>query len=114
MVNAVSSYLDALKSGIDMSIYVSADEQTKKAYKKDVNDGKYKKSDGSLSDWMREKSLQSNEGCDVLPKNSTRFNVILPDHEALNPENIVIAAEEKSSATIFDFPKINQSCSQAA
>ena len=81
-----------------MSIYVSADEQTKKAYKKDVNDGKYKKSDGSLSDWMKEKSLQSNEGCDVLPKNSTRFNVILPDHEALNPENIVIAAEEKSSA----------------
>ena len=37
MVNAVSSYLDALKSGIDMSIYVSADEQTKKAYKKDEN-----------------------------------------------------------------------------
>ena len=29
MVNAVSSYLDALRSGIDMSIYVSADEQTK-------------------------------------------------------------------------------------
>ena len=119
MVNAVSSYLDALKSGIDMSIYVSADEQTKKAYKKDVNDGKYKKSDGSLSDWMREKSLQSNEGCDVLPKpenrsNSPYFSVVLPDQEALNPENIVIAAEEKSSATIYNFPKINQSCFIAA
>ena len=119
MVNAVSSYLDALKSGIDMSIYVSADEQTKKAYKKDVEDGKYKKSDGSLSDWIREKSFQSNEGCDVLPKpenrsNSPYFSVVLPDQEALNPENIVIAAEEKSSATIFDFPKINQSCLQAA
>ena len=119
MVNAVSSYLDALESGIDMSIYVSADEQTKKAYKKDVNDGKYKKSDGSLSDWMREKSFQSNEGCDVLPKpenrsNSLYFNVVLPDQEALNPEKIVIAAEEKSSATIFDFPKINQSCFIAA
>ena len=42
MVNAVSSYLDALKSGIDMSIYVSADEQTKKAYKKDVTRWKVK------------------------------------------------------------------------
>ena len=119
MVNAVSSYLDALKSGIDMSIYVSADEQTKKAYKKDVKDGKYKKSDGSLSDWIREKSFQSNEGCDVLPKpenrsNSPYFSVVLPDQEALNPENIVIAAEEKSSATIFDLPKINHICSQAA
>ena len=119
MVNAVSSYLDALKSGIDMSIYVSADEQTKKAYKKDVEDGNYKKSDGSLSDWIREKSFQSNEGCDVLPKpenrsNSPYFSVVLPDQEALNPENIVIAAEEKSSATIYDFPKINQSCFIAA
>ena len=76
-------------------------------------------SDGSLSDWIREKSFQSNEGCDVLPKpenrsNSPYFSVVLPDQEALNPENIVIAAEEKSSATIYDFPKINQICSQAA
>ena len=55
----------------------------------------------------------------MLPKpenrsNSPYFNVVLPDQEALNPENIVIAAEEKSSATIYDFPKINQSCFIAA
>ena len=93
--------------------------KTKKAYKKDVDDGKYKKSDGSLSDWIKEKSFQSNEGCDVLPKpenrsNSPYFSVVLPDQEALNPENIVIAAEGKSSVAIFDFPKIDQNCSQTA
>ena len=40
----------------------------------------------------------------MLPKpenrsNSPYFSVVLPDQEALNPENIVIAAEEKSSAS---------------
>ena len=49
----------------------------------------------------------------MLPKlenrsNSPYFSVVLPDQEALNPENIVIAAEEKSSATIYDFQKLTK------
>ena len=38
MANAVSSYIEALKTGMDMSIYVQADEQTIRAYKKDVEE----------------------------------------------------------------------------
>ena len=114
-----------------MSIYVQADEQTIRAYKKDVEEDKYiggdskngkqKRSDGSLSDWINQKSYQSNKGCSALPTYKIGSNVVSGDQQAyLNkledhvPENIVIAAEEKSSATIFDLPKINQICSQAA
>ena len=143
MANAVSSYIEALRTGIDMSIYVQADEQTIKAYKKDVEEDKYiggdskngkqKRSDGSLSDWINHKSYQSNKGCSVLPKYETGSNVVSADQQAyLNnledhfPENIVIAAEEKSSASVYDkfgkdvrmfslkFPKYEQSCWKAA
>ena len=131
MANAVSSYIEALKTGMDMSIYVQADEQTIRAYKKDVEEdryiggdsknGKQKRSDGSLSDWINQKSYQSNKGCSALHKYETGSNVVSADQQAYLrnlenhfPENILIAAEEKSSATIYDFPKINQSCSQAA
>lgn len=143
MANAVSSYIEALRTGIDMSIYVQADEQTIRAYKKDVEEdryiggdsknGKQKRSDGSLSDWINQKSYQSNKGCSVLPKYETGSNVVSADQQAyLNnledhfPENIVIAAEEKSSASIYDLfgknmemfslelPKYQQGCWRAA
>tara|TARA_B100000965_G_scaffold288751_1_gene246614 strand:- start:132 stop:926 length:795 start_codon:yes stop_codon:yes gene_type:complete len=145
MANAVSSYIEALRSGIDMSIYVQADEQTKKAYKKDVEEDKYiggdskngkqKRSDGSLSDWINQKSYQSNKGCSALSKYKKGSNVVSADQQAClkkleadDPENIVIAAEEKSSAPNYElfgkstdmiclkFPKIkiNKSYSVAA
>ena len=136
MANAVSSYIEALRSGIDMSIYIKADEETVKAYKQDVRTGKYKGgdtgkvcSDGSLSDWISEKSKQINEACSALPKNRVNnFVLDMSQQEKLNPENIVIAAEEKSSAPnyelfgkstdmiCFKFPKIkiNKSYSVAA
>ena len=88
---------------------------------RDSKNGKQKRSDGSLSDWINQKSYQSNKGCSALPTYKIGSNVVSGDQQAyLNkledhvPENIVIAAEEKSSATIFDLPKINQICSQAA
>ena len=143
MANAVSSYIEALRSGIDMSIYVQADEQTIRAYKKDVEEDKYiggdskngkqKRSDGSLSDWINQKSYQSNKGCSALPTYKIGSNVVSGDQQAyLNkledhvPENIVITAEEKSSASVYDkfgkdvrmfslkFPKYEQSCWKAA
>ena len=143
MANAVSSYIEALRSGMDMSIYVQADEQTIKAYKKDVEEDKYiggdskngkqKRSDGSLSDWINQKSYQSNKGCSALPTYKIGSNVVSGDQQAyLNkledhvPENIVITAEEKSSASDYDkfgkdvrmfslkFPKYEQSCWKAA
>ncbi len=143
MANAVSSYIEALRSGMDMSIYVQADEQTIKAYKKDVEEDKYiggdskngkqKRSDGSLSDWINQKSYQSNKGCSALPKYKIGSNVVSGDQQACleklkdhDPENIVIAAEEKSSATIYDLfakntnmssiilPKSKQICWKAA
>ena len=119
MANAVSSYIEALRTGVDMSIYVQADKQTIRAYKKDIKEDKYiggdskngkqKRSDGSLSDWINQKSYQSNKGCSVLPKyepGSSEFSgdqqAYLKNLEDQYPENIVIAAEEKSSASIYD------------
>ena len=97
--NALKSYITMLKSGIDLSIYVRADRKTIKAYEKDIKEnrykggdcknGKQKRSDGSLSDWLCQKSSESmNENCTVLPKDWYNNNIQLT------------AAEEQSSASV--------------
>ena len=101
--NAIKSYIHMLKSGLDLSEYVSVDRLTKETYKKHLlKNGK--KHDESIQDWLSDNnSAYLNKGFSVLPKNMDQMSFDLKEKQmALNPENQLIAAEEKSSAPSSD------------
>ena len=59
-----------------------------------------KKHDESIQDWLSDNnSVFINKGFSVLPKNMDKMSFDFKEKQmALNPENQLIAAEEKSSA----------------
>ena len=63
-----------------------------------------KKHDESIQDWLSDNnSAFFNKGFSVLPKNMDKMSFDLKEKQmALNPENQLIAAEEKSSAPNSD------------